>query len=51
MATGISKNMKYNTFGLAWEQVKIFTDAFLDIAKKYNLIEIKLEEKIVQISY
>jgi len=51
MAPGISKNMKYNIFGLTWEQVEIFTDAFLDVYKKYNLIEIKLEEKIVQISY
>ncbi len=38
MAPGISKNMKFNTFGLTWEQVKIFTEAFLDIAKKYDLI-------------
>jgi Sep-tRNA:Cys-tRNA synthetase len=38
MAPGISKNMKYNTFNLTWEQIKIFVDAFLDIAQRYNLI-------------
>ncbi|MFX1406179.1 MAG: O-phospho-L-seryl-tRNA:Cys-tRNA synthase [Promethearchaeota archaeon] len=34
---GISKEMKFNTYGLTWEQVKYFTSAFLEIAKKYNL--------------
>ncbi|MFW9938863.1 MAG: O-phospho-L-seryl-tRNA:Cys-tRNA synthase [Candidatus Thorarchaeota archaeon] len=34
---GISKEMKFNTYGLTWEQVKHFSSAFLDIAKKYNL--------------
>lgn len=35
---GISKEMKFNTYGLTWEQVKHFSSAFLDIAKKYNII-------------
>jgi Sep-tRNA:Cys-tRNA synthetase len=34
---GISKEMKFNTYGLTWEQVKSFTNAFLEIAQKYNL--------------
>ncbi|MGQ4873323.1 MAG: O-phospho-L-seryl-tRNA:Cys-tRNA synthase [Promethearchaeia archaeon] len=38
MLPGISKDMKYSTYGLTWEQVKYFTDAFLEIAAKYNLI-------------
>lgn len=38
MAPGISKNMKFNTYGLTWDQVKAFTEAFLNIGKKYNLI-------------
>jgi Sep-tRNA:Cys-tRNA synthetase len=35
---GISKEMKFNTYGLTWNQVKYFTNAFLQIAQKYNLI-------------
>jgi len=35
---GISKEMKFNTYGLTWGQVKHFSSAFLDIAKKYNII-------------
>ncbi len=38
MLPGISKDMKYSTYGLTWEQVKHFTNAFLEIAEKYNLI-------------
>lgn len=38
MLPGISKDMKYSTYGLTWEQVKYFTDNFLEIAKKYNLV-------------
>ncbi|MFX0058856.1 MAG: O-phospho-L-seryl-tRNA:Cys-tRNA synthase [Candidatus Hodarchaeota archaeon] len=34
---GISKEMKFNTYGLTWKQIKHFSSAFLDIAKKYNL--------------
>lgn len=37
-APGISKEMKFNTYGLSWEQVELFKNAFLEIAKKYNLI-------------
>ena len=37
MLPGISKDMKYSTYGLTWDQVKHFTDSFLEIAKKYNL--------------
>ncbi|MBY9006155.1 MAG: O-phospho-L-seryl-tRNA:Cys-tRNA synthase [Candidatus Lokiarchaeota archaeon] len=35
---GISKEMKFNTYGLSWNQVKHLTDAFVEIAEKYNLI-------------
>ncbi len=38
MAPGISKNMKFNTYGLTWDQVKTFANAFLDIAEKYDLL-------------
>jgi len=38
MLPGISKDMKYSTYGLTWDQVKHFTDSFLEIAKKYNLV-------------
>lgn len=38
MAPGISKNMKFSTYGLTWEQVKYFAEVFLDIAKKYNIL-------------
>ncbi len=37
MLPGISKDMKYSTYGLTWEQVRYFTKSFLEIAKKYNL--------------
>ncbi|MFX1236439.1 MAG: O-phospho-L-seryl-tRNA:Cys-tRNA synthase [Promethearchaeota archaeon] len=36
MAPGISKEMKFNTYGLTWGQVKSFTEAFVDISKKYG---------------
>ncbi len=35
---GISKEMKFSTYGLSWNQVKHFTNAFLEIAEKYHLI-------------
>lgn len=35
---GISKELKFNTFGLTWEQINHFTSAFLEIAEKYKLI-------------
>ncbi len=35
---GISKEIKFNTFGLSWAQVKHFTNAFLEIAEKYELL-------------
>jgi Sep-tRNA:Cys-tRNA synthetase len=35
---GISKELKFNTFGLTWEQINHLTSAFLDIAEKYKLI-------------
>ena len=38
MLPGISKDMKYSTYGLTWDQVKHFANAFLEIAEKYNLI-------------
>jgi len=38
LAPGISKEMKFNIYGLTWEQVKHFTNSFLEIAEKYNLI-------------
>lgn len=38
MLPGITQEMKYSTYGLTWEQVKYFTDSFLDIAKKYHII-------------
>jgi Cys-tRNA synthase (O-phospho-L-seryl-tRNA:Cys-tRNA synthase) len=30
--------MKFSTYGLTWDQVKHFTNAFLAIAEKYYLI-------------
>ncbi len=36
MAPGISKEMKFSTYGLTWDQVKYFTKVFLDIIKKYD---------------
>jgi len=38
MAPGITTEMKFNTFGLSWDQVKYFTNSFLEIINKYNLI-------------
>lgn len=38
LAPGISKEMKYSTYGLTWEQVKHFTDVFLEICRKYHII-------------
>ncbi len=38
LAPGISKEMKINTYGLTWSQIEYFTNAFLEIAKKYHLI-------------
>lgn len=35
MLPGISKEMKFSTYGLTWEQVKRFSNAFLEIIKKY----------------
>jgi len=35
---GISQEIKFNTFGLSWSQVKHFANSFLEIAKKYNLL-------------
>ncbi len=35
---GISKEMKFNTYDLTWEQVKYFTKSFIEIAQKYNLL-------------
>ncbi len=37
MLPGISKDMKFSTYGLTWDQVKHFTNSFLEIAEKYNL--------------
>ncbi|MGB5910253.1 MAG: O-phospho-L-seryl-tRNA:Cys-tRNA synthase [Promethearchaeia archaeon] len=38
MAPGISQEMKFNTYGLTWNQVKHFVSAFLEISEKYNII-------------
>lgn len=38
LAPGISTEMKFNTYGLTWKQVKHFVSSFLEISKKYNLI-------------
>jgi len=35
---GISKEIKFNTFNLSWDQVKYFTQVFLEIAEKYHLV-------------
>lgn len=35
---GISKEMKFSTYGLTWSQVEYFKEAFLSIAQKYNLV-------------
>ena len=38
MLPGISKDMKFSTYGLTWDQVKHFTNAFLEVAEKYKLV-------------
>jgi len=38
MLPGISKDMKYSTYGLTWDQIEHFTKSFIEIAEKYNLI-------------
>ncbi|HEY0090366.1 MAG TPA: O-phospho-L-seryl-tRNA:Cys-tRNA synthase [Candidatus Lokiarchaeia archaeon] len=35
---GISKEMKYSTYGLTWDQIHHFKKSFIEIAEKYNLI-------------
>ncbi len=35
---GISKEMKFSTYGLTWEQIKYFKKSFIETAKKYNLL-------------
>jgi len=34
---GATRTWKLNTYGLNWEQIKYISDAFIEIAKKYNL--------------
>ena len=36
MLPGISKDMKFSTYGLTWPQIKQFTNAFIDIVQKYT---------------
>lgn len=36
MLPGISKDMKFSTYGLTWPQIKQFANAFIDIVKKYT---------------
>jgi len=38
LAPGISKEMKINTYGLNWNQIKYFAKSFRNIAEKYNLL-------------
>lgn len=38
LAPGISKEMKINTYGLTWSQIKYFTNSFREIAKKYHIL-------------
>jgi len=38
MLPGISKDMKFSTYGLTWDQVKHLVKSFLEIAEKYNLV-------------
>jgi Sep-tRNA:Cys-tRNA synthetase len=38
LAPGISKEMKFNTYGLTWQQIKYFTNSFREIAEKYHLL-------------
>ena len=38
LSPGISKELKFNTYGLTWEQVNYLTSTFLEIAEKYKLI-------------
>ncbi|MCK4688155.1 MAG: O-phospho-L-seryl-tRNA:Cys-tRNA synthase, partial [Candidatus Lokiarchaeota archaeon] len=35
---GISKEMKFSTYGLTWEQIKYFKKSFIEIVQKYNLL-------------
>ncbi|MEJ2249066.1 MAG: O-phospho-L-seryl-tRNA:Cys-tRNA synthase [Candidatus Lokiarchaeota archaeon] len=37
MLPGISTELKFNTFGLSWNQIKRFTNALLDICSKYGI--------------
>lgn len=37
LAPGISKEMKFNTYGLTWSQIKYFANCFLEIAAKYQI--------------
>ena len=38
LAPGISKEMKINTYGLTWPQIRYFTTSFLEIAEKYHIV-------------
>jgi Sep-tRNA:Cys-tRNA synthetase len=38
LAPGITKEMKFNTYGLSWPQIKYFINSFLEIAEKFHLI-------------
>ncbi|MFW9952163.1 MAG: O-phospho-L-seryl-tRNA:Cys-tRNA synthase [Candidatus Thorarchaeota archaeon] len=38
LSPGISKEIKFNTYGLTWNQINHLKSAFLDIAEKYKLI-------------
>jgi len=38
LAPGISKEIKFNTYGLTWPQIRYFTNSFREIAKKYHII-------------
>lgn len=34
---GLAKHLKFNTYGLAWNQIKYLRDAFFEIAEKYGI--------------
>jgi len=36
MLPGISKEMKFSTYGLTWTQINQFSNAFIEIVKKYT---------------
>lgn len=36
---GATRSWKFNTYGLTWDQVKYLTDAFKEIAAKYDLMK------------